>query len=236
MNSRLLLLFITMAILIIIIFFIGSNEVNIENDLTPLKNKHFLNSSRVKPVEENIIYIDTPQIIESSIIKTPDFEKQVYTFNENGRRFRSLGEKLCCKIIEEYLGRQVLNNIRPDFLKNPKTKRNLELDVYDPILKIAIEYNGQQHGNDDETIDENVKDSLNHFGMSEKDYNDQKYRDKLKIELCKKEGIKLFIVPYTVDSIKSGKKNKYPPQEKREELIKNFLLPKIVDHFIDQKI
>ncbi len=221
-----------------------SNEVIINNDLTPLQNKHFLNSSRVKPVEDNIIYIDTPQIIQSSIIKTPEFEKdnlndisdEIYVFKENGRKFRSIGEKLCCKVVEEYLGRQVLNNIRPDFLKNPKTKRNLELDVYDPVLKIGVEYNGQQHGNEDETIDENVKDSLNHFGMSEKDYNDQKYRDKLKIELCKKEGVKLFIVPYTVDSIKSGKKNKYQPQEKREEMIKNFLIPKIVDHFIHQKI
>jgi len=39
----------------------------------------------------------------------------------------------------------VEENYRPDWLKNPKTKRNLELDFYLPDLQMAIEVQGQQH-------------------------------------------------------------------------------------------
>ena len=36
-------------------------------------------------------------------------------------------------------------NHRPDWLKNPETGRNLELDIYYPELKLAVEFNGSQH-------------------------------------------------------------------------------------------
>jgi len=39
----------------------------------------------------------------------------------------------------------VEENYRPDWLKNPKTGRNLELDFYLPDLEMAIEVQGQQH-------------------------------------------------------------------------------------------
>lgn len=158
-----------------------------------------------------------------------------YNFSTVGRKFRSLGEQLCCKTFEEFLGRKVLTNTRPDFMKNPKTKRNLELDVYDPVSKIAIEYNGIQHG-DSEDSEEGFEEAQMGFGMTREKFEDQKYRDKLKEILCKNEGIHLIVVPYKVDSNvknytdKSGKSKKrysYPPPEEREKRIYNYIIPRI---------
>ena len=39
----------------------------------------------------------------------------------------------------------VLYNYRPDFLRNHKTGKNLELDIYYPDLQFAVEVNGIQH-------------------------------------------------------------------------------------------
>ena len=41
-----------------------------------------------------------------------------YIFDEN-RKFGSIGEKYSCKILEEYLGKKIKTNYRPNFLKNP---------------------------------------------------------------------------------------------------------------------
>ena len=80
--------------------------------------------------------------------------------------------------------------VRPDFLKNPVTNRNLELDCYNEDLKIAVEVQGRQHYDYS-------------FGMhtNKQDYNSQQYRDHIKRELCAKNGIKLIEVPYTVSQL-----------------------------------
>jgi hypothetical protein len=48
------------------------------------------------------------------------------------------------KILDEMFGYQSVT-IRPDWLKNPETGRNLEIDIYFPKLKLAVEYQGKQH-------------------------------------------------------------------------------------------
>jgi hypothetical protein len=65
-------------------------------------------------------------------------------------------------------------------LKHEKTGRLLELDGFNKELNIAFEFQGRQH----ET-------SNSEFG---KDFENQKIRDKEKVELCKKNGIKLVVV------------------------------------------
>lgn len=65
-----------------------------------------------------------------------------------------------------------LSDYRPDFMKNPDTGVNLELDFYIPEYKVAIEYNG----------------SLWH---SEKYDRDKKYHQ-LKKELCRNAGVNLI--------------------------------------------
>ena len=62
-----------------------------------------------------------------------------------------------------------VDNCRPNWLKNPATGANLELDRYYPFLKIGIEYNGQQH--------------------RKKIGGEQWERDKLKRHLCAKQGV-----------------------------------------------
>ena len=112
-----------------------------------------------------------------------------YPINEPNKKCRRWkGEEYCCMALENIVGHKVQRNIRPEFLKNPETCRNLELDCFDPETNIAIEYNGIQH-----------YEYPNIFHQSEKIFQDQVYRDTIKNELCQKNGITLITVPYTVD-------------------------------------
>ena len=78
-------------------------------------------------------------------------------------------------------------SIRPDFLKYDKTGKNLELDVYNADLMIALEYDGVHH-----------RKFTEFFHKSEQDFIDQQDRDKFKEDKCKELGITLIRVPDTV--------------------------------------
>ena len=97
--------------------------------------------------------------------------------------FESKGETECRRCLE-IIFKKPFPKVRPDFLKNPKTGHNLELDCYNDELKIAVEYNGIQH--------------YKQTKMSQEDFHEQQYRDNLKKYLCKKQGIVYIEVPYTV--------------------------------------
>jgi hypothetical protein len=99
---------------------------------------------------------------------------------------KSRSEKLCREILEEYIGLR-FPSIRPDWLKNI-TGYNLELDGVCEDLKLAFEYQGKQH---DEYIP-----FFHTNGPS--DFERQQERDKLKLELCKKHNIDVFIIPPTL--------------------------------------
>ena len=58
----------------------------------------------------------------------------------------SRGEKITRDIMEKIYG-VPFNSIWPDWLRNPETGENLELDCFNEDLKIAVEYNGEQHYN-----------------------------------------------------------------------------------------
>ena len=95
-------------------------------------------------------------------------------------------EEKCREVIQSIYNAP-FKKIRPDFLKNPKTGRKLELDMYNDNLKIALEYNGIQH-----------RTYAPYFHKSQNDYYDQVDRDKLKERLCKENGVLLIVVPDTV--------------------------------------
>lgn len=95
-------------------------------------------------------------------------------------------ESICRNIIEK-IYRRPFPSIRPNFLKNPKTGRNLELDMYNEELMLAIEYNGQQHQH-----------YSPYFHKSYEDFLDQLERDQFKKEKCMELGITLISIPYTV--------------------------------------
>jgi Ca2+/Na+ antiporter len=92
-----------------------------------------------------------------------------------------------CRIILENLFKLPFVSVRPDFLKYDKTGKNLELDMYNPDLKLALEYDGIHH-----------RKFTEFFHKTEQDFIDQQERDQFKEEKCKDLGIILIRVPDTV--------------------------------------
>ena len=101
----------------------------------------------------------------------------------------SKGEKACKRFIQKHF-RKSFTKIRPDFLKDPKTKRNLEIDLYNDSLKLGIEYNGIQH-----------YEYTPRFHKGYIDFRKQQERDILKKRLCKENGVILIVVPYYTSCI-----------------------------------
>ena len=102
------------------------------------------------------------------------------------RTFRSEGERICCTIMEEIYG-VPFTTVRPDWLRNPETGRNLEIDCYNDDLKLGLEFNGKQH-----TV------YPNWTGQTYEQFIQQVRRDQLKVELCDRHGVYLITVPHTV--------------------------------------
>ena len=100
----------------------------------------------------------------------------------------SKGETECRNVLENAFDRS-FGKARPNFLNNPVTggNFNLELDCYNPELKLAVEYNGVQHYK-----------YTPHFHKNNEAFLNQKYRDELKRRMCKDNMITLIEVPYTI--------------------------------------
>lgn len=99
----------------------------------------------------------------------------------------SRGEETCRRYLEHIFERP-FQKCRPPFLYNTVTSENLELDMYNSDLKLAVEYHGRQHY-------EYVPFLHNHSRIN---FQNQKYRDEKKIDLCRQNGVTLIVVPYTV--------------------------------------
>jgi hypothetical protein len=100
-------------------------------------------------------------------------------------------EARCREILERIFGVS-FPRTRPAWLRNDErgtgTMRKLELDCYSEQLSLALEYNGRQH-----------RVYPNTFHETKQQFEDQKRRDKLKVRRCAEEGVRLIIVPDTVD-------------------------------------
>jgi len=109
---------------------------------------------------------------------------------KKNRRIRgdSKGEIECRRVLENIFKRP-FNKSRPDFLNNPVTggNFNLELDCYNEELGIAVEYHGIQHTKYTPYFHKNYEAFLN-----------QKYRDDMKRRICKERGIYLIEVYHDV--------------------------------------
>lgn len=97
-------------------------------------------------------------------------------------------EERCRRILERIFG-VPFHKKRPEWLINPETDARLELDCYNEDLKLALEYNGEQHYR-----------YMSKFHESEEDFRKQKERDRQKREICQKRGINLITVPHHVPS------------------------------------
>lgn len=113
---------------------------------------------------------------------------------------RSVGEQNCLIAAQKIYGRNFFT-IRPDWLKNPKTGRNLEIDLYNDELGIGIEYDGYQH-----TV------YPNKFHKSEQEFLDQVERDNFKDDVCRKYGIYLIRVNHDCKNIEKEIYMKTPKQ------------------------
>lgn len=69
-----------------------------------------------------------------------------------------------------------MDNYRPDWLKNPNTGFNLELDRYYPEIGLGVEYNGIQH--------------------RKKNDIEQWKRDKIKVHLCGLNNVTRMVIYY----------------------------------------
>jgi hypothetical protein len=92
----------------------------------------------------------------------------------------SYPSEFACRTICEELTGLKFPKIRPDFLKNPETRRNLELDCFCESIKVAVEYNDH---------------SSIFYRQTDDDYQNGQKRDILKQKLCTDNGMKLFYVP-----------------------------------------
>lgn len=95
--------------------------------------------------------------------------------------------ELLSKMILEDIFKRPFYKIRPNFLRNEVTGFNLELDLYNEDLKLAVEVQGDQHYKFNSFFHRNKEHFLN-----------QRYRDEIKKLKCKSEGITLIEVPYRV--------------------------------------
>ena len=101
-------------------------------------------------------------------------------------------EEECRKIFQELFG-SPFRSVRPDWLKNPMTYQNLELDglcpdIITPLGRgLAFEYDGRQH-----------TEFTPCFHSCVEDFEYQVLRDSLKDEMCKDEGVLLIRIPHYV--------------------------------------
>ena len=105
-------------------------------------------------------------------------------WQQEGKSTRGEGE--CRRVLEKIYGLP-FKRIRPDWLINDRTGHKMELDGYNEELKLAFEYNGEQHY------------VSNHFyNKTYKAFADQVYRDNLKVDICDRRGVYLITIPYNV--------------------------------------
>lgn len=102
---------------------------------------------------------------------------------------RSKGEKECLRAAVKIFDTD-FKTVRPNWLKNPKTNRNLEIDLYSDKLGIGIEYQGEQHTR-----------YIKKFHRTKAAYLKQIENDRLKVKLCDKVGVYLIRVYHDCEDI-----------------------------------
>ncbi|MEK4907505.1 hypothetical protein NSQ92_10055 [Niallia sp. FSL M8-0099] len=92
-----------------------------------------------------------------------------------------------CKYILEQLTGEIFIKTRTTLGTYKDNNTYLELDMYNEKLKLALEYNGEQHYR-----------QIEYFYHDEESFIELQKRDELKIRLCEERGIKLIIVKYDI--------------------------------------
>lgn len=119
--------------------------------------------------------------------KPENYKVEVVHFNAFDKKISKFEKR--CKVAIESLTRTKFVSVRPDFLVNPVTGKNLEIDLFNEELKIAVEADGVQHSK-----------FSPYFHKNKSEYKYQKLKDEYKNLLCKNNKIVLIRVPYYISS------------------------------------
>ena len=139
-----------------------------------LSKKYYNNNTKLKwKCSENHQWESTPQSIKSGAW----CPKCHFFYNEE-----------ICRTTFEQIFNKRFKKTRPEWLMGFKGK-TLELDGYNKFYQIAFEFQGEQHFK-----------NISFFSNKNLKYNQAK--DKLKVSLCKKNGVLLFVISYKFDLIK----------------------------------
>jgi hypothetical protein len=115
---------------------------------------------------------------------TPSFRSRSYIWvirNQNSR------QNVMRRTLEHMFGRS-FPTVRPAFLVNPETGCRLELDCYCESLGLAAEFDGIQH---------HIYPNPFHSTLTQ--FEAQQRRDAYKVRMCEERGIRLVVIPYTVE-------------------------------------
>lgn len=102
------------------------------------------------------------------------------------RRSTSKREEMVRDILEKIYGKKFIP-IRPDFLKNPATGRNLEIDCYNEEMNLGVEVDGKQHS-----------EYVPHFHENAGAFRYQVAKDDFKKKKCQLVGVTLINIPHFV--------------------------------------
>lgn len=104
------------------------------------------------------------------------------------RPLSSKGEVATLAALHRIFGPDILfTKVRPVWLRNDRTGRALELDLFSEELMLGCEYDGVHHHA-----------YPNSFHKSRAQFDDQVYRDRLKDELTKANRVTLIRIPFTI--------------------------------------
>lgn len=176
----LVILFLIVIVAVVLFFFKGE-----DNSLEETSLSSSLGDSLRSSCRDMIPYMSEEE--KQSFTANP---RDIRAYEEVDKKdtFVSKGEAECKRVLSKILGKSCRSQVRPDFLKNPMTGRNLELDVV--CGNIAVEYHGAHHYHYIPRFHRN----------GPKDLEYQLWKDTYKIDQCDKNGIYLITVPYTVPS------------------------------------
>lgn len=115
------------------------------------------------------------------------------SWRQHCRQCRGFSSEDKCRTIIERLTGHSFPSVRPDFLKNPETNRNLELDGYCEELKLAFEYQGRLHFQEwnKQQVGKNKHGNLNYVQDN----------DLKKKKICDALSIILIVIPYTAKDL-----------------------------------
>jgi hypothetical protein len=174
-------------------------KLNIDKNLKRIKMGSCFSDSRPAPPLSSVVVPTPPSYPPPLPTNFIVSRTRTRSTAKTGQKNKS--ETKCRDFFEKIYGRP-FPCVRPDFLKNPESNLNLELDMYCESLKIAVEYQGKQHY-------ERVKMYQRHTI----DFTKQLRHDAFKKKRCAELGITLFCIPYTLqlteENIRSFIKNPY---------------------------